>query len=200
MISNTVLNEIVLITSAIVGIAAVWKIVIPFFKWVGRVMSDVQDHMSMVRDIAAELKPNGGSSIKDSVNRIEANLAKTDARQWAVVMSLDDPISELNSSGHLVRANRSYLDFVGQQPEDVMRSGWTNHVHPDDRERVAREWAEAVKNGSTYEGHHRVVTPSGTYEVWGTARPFFNPADKSVMGWIGRFNKAVKIEDVDKVA
>jgi hypothetical protein len=42
--------------------------------------------------IFSEFKPNGGSSLRDAINKIQNTIVIVDARQWAIVAGLRDPM------------------------------------------------------------------------------------------------------------
>ncbi len=53
--------------------------------------------------------------------------------------------------------------FTGQTFEELKGWGWLVAVHPDDRERTARVWSEAVRARSIYQVEHRLRRRDGEY-------------------------------------
>ena len=45
--------------------------------------------------------------------------------------------------------NRRWLEFSGFSPEQALGWGWTDAVHPDDRDRFVEAWRDGLHVGST---------------------------------------------------
>jgi PAS domain S-box-containing protein len=80
--------------------------------------------------------------------------------------------------------NASWLDFTGQTAEEIKDDGWINAVHPDDRERVARVWAQANRNRSIYDVEYRLRRHDGQYR-YVSVRGVPVIKDGTVTEWIG---------------
>ena len=58
---------------------------------------------------------------------------------------------------------------------------WLNRIHPDDRDRVATLFAQAVRDGTEYQAGSRIVRPDGTVRYqYATGRPIFDDAGNLV--------------------
>jgi PAS domain S-box-containing protein len=66
-------------------------------------------------------------------------------------------------------ANEFACRIVGMTPEEVMAGGWTQRLHPDDRERVLAAWQQARDKVEVLESEHRFVHPDGTV-TWALVR------------------------------
>ena len=75
--------------------------------------------------------------------------------------------------------------FSGESVEQIRGWGWLNSLHPDDRERAAAAWQQAVDTRSLYETEYRIRRRDGVY-VWHRARgaPILE-ADGSLREWVG---------------
>ena len=58
-------------------------------------------------------------------------------------------------------------DLLGYPPQEWRDDAdlWPRSIHPDDRERVVRAWAEAVTTGIPFDSEHRQIHADG-HEVW----------------------------------
>lgn len=153
------------------------------------------EKISEVTDIVlAEFRPNGGNSMKDSITRIETNLQgvrndamRMEARQWAIVASLPDPVFETNPEGECIRVNSAYMHLTGRSMQDVLGNGWEIVIHHEDRARVWQEWHDAVQRLRAFDSHYRIVDTDGEiFSVRCIAQPYKNPADGTVLGYLGR--------------
>jgi PAS domain S-box-containing protein len=67
------------------------------------------------------------------------------------------------SDGTTEFRNRAWLDYAGVKAEDCGRQGWSDTVHPDDRERCANTWAEIRASGAAGEIDARLRRRDGEY-------------------------------------
>lgn len=168
----TILAAFVSLVSGAIGVTAFWA-------W---------KQYLMVRTILAEFKPNGGSSLRDAINKIQNTVVIVDARQWAIVAGLRDPMWESDATGGCVRANRALLDLVQRNFDEMAGTGWENIVCPDDKTRVWQEWNSAVERKRTFESVYCVVDRTGErFRVQAIAIPFRSPTNE-VVGYVGRYS------------
>ena len=110
------------------------------------VIDRFNDFYAKVNYITAELKPNGGNSLRDQVDWMRRTMEKMDQRQLNFFHFDPHGIVETDAAGNMIWANRAYLDLVKRHPEEVMDQGWRNVIAEIDRERVVREWSHAVSD------------------------------------------------------
>lgn len=167
-------------------------------KWIVPAGVRVHGALAKVDTIYAELKPNGGASLRDAVDVLGVKVdvlsrehAVMAARQWAMVGAITQPTWESDGRGNCIRANQALLNMTGRSVDDLQGSGWENIVLPADRERVWAEWRDAVAHRRTFESEYRVINPMArrAYSVTAVATPFF-AADGEVIGWIGTYSAA----------
>ncbi len=59
--------------------------------------------------------------------------------------------------------NQRWLDFTGQQRDEVVGDGWTTHVHPDDLPDVVRAYEDAREARAAYSSEFRLRNAVGDY-------------------------------------
>lgn len=64
--------------------------------------------LKSVEEIKSELTTNGGSSIKDTVNRIDRRQVMIDKRSKAIFYNIKDAILEVDENGNILWANESF--------------------------------------------------------------------------------------------
>lgn len=165
-------------------------------KWIIPAGIRVHGTMKKVDTIYTELKPNGGTSLRDSIDRQEAalhavadGLDMADARQWAILSSTNHPTWESGPDGGCLRANAALLDLVGRSADQIAGNGWENIVAKDDARRVWREWSEAVNQRRAFESTYRVVNhmTGRVFLIDGRATPILG-RNGALRGWIGVYN------------
>ncbi|WP_051209847.1 PAS domain S-box protein [Gelidibacter mesophilus] len=87
--------------------------------------------------------------------------------------------------GNLNYFNQSVYDYSGLTPEQIIKDGWIQIVHPDDWEENIKQWTAAVKTGNDFLIEHRFKDHKGDYR-WQLSRaiPHKN-ADGTIKMWVG---------------
>lgn len=114
-----------------------------------------------VEGLVAQFERNGGSSFRDSIDRIERTVTLQDSRQRILLGLVPYSVTETDDKGKLIFCNRVFLQWTGRLEDEVQGDGWVNVVHPDDRERLRREWDEAVVEKRAYEARWRMIDIHG---------------------------------------
>lgn len=136
--------------------------------------------------LSIEFQRNGGGSLRDAIDRIEATTMKQDERQRILLGIVPFGIAETTSEGKLVFANRTYLRWTEREEREVLGDGWVNVIHPEDRERVRNEWDEAWRSHRAYEGHFRMISQTGeAFPVFCRAIPMYSdPLRLRTLGYV----------------
>jgi len=53
--------------------------------------------------------------------------------------------------------------ITGQSEQEYNGFGWLESIHPEDRERVERDWRECVRTGKIFDDRYRIRTKGGSY-------------------------------------
>ncbi|MEG4488350.1 PAS domain S-box protein [Microcoleus sp. D2_18a_B4] len=79
----------------------------------------------------------------------------------------------------------TFRAYTGQTVDEVVGFGWLDAIHPDDRERTAQVWMEAVQTKTLYEIEYRIRGSDGNYRYFqARAVPILNE-DGSIREWVG---------------
>ena len=73
---------------------------------------------------------------------------------------------------------------TGQSVEDFRGSGWLQSIHPEDRERVERDWRECVRTGKVFDDRYRIRTKGGSYRHY-DVRAVPIERDGKIVEWVG---------------
>jgi PAS domain S-box-containing protein len=150
-----------------------------------------QDQMMVdVTWIIEQLKPNGGSSLKDALNRVEADIHTIGQRQRLFMLDASEAIFETDAKGDNVYANRTYCKWLGKSYSDVLGRGWINSLHESTRARVVEEWFHAIEDKREFTLDYNMKDEHGDpFKVHCTATPMYD-RNKNVSGWSGIVVKA----------
>lgn len=114
-----------------------------------------------VHGITKMLYNNGGSSIKDALDRIEARQNIVEQRQRVQLSDTVMGVQEMDPNGVCTWVNPRICILTGRIPDDLLGYGWRNTIAPDERERILREWDSAIKEQRGFERYYHIQTPSG---------------------------------------
>jgi len=121
-------------------------------------------------------------------------LAATQFERWSIATrSRFEHLLELSpqivwfakSDGQITYCNPYWYDYTGFSERATLGYGWTDAIHPEDRDRVVASWHAAVQAGKDYETELRLRNTDGTY-CWFLARsrPSRDESGK-VSSWLG---------------
>lgn len=171
MVENVNWESVGAIVAATVGLVTVMyrapKAYAQLRKWCGRVFgtAELKDDLACVAGkldyVVSELLPNGGSSIRDSLNRIESRQVLQDQRQRAILSDMSVGVFETDEFGQCIWVNRKYLRMTGRTLAEVSGSGWANILADEDRVRVVAGWTAAINEQREFEMEYRIVSPDG---------------------------------------
>ena len=99
--------------------------------------------------------------------RTHRKLAESE-EQLAGVTLLAEAIPQIvwtaRPDGHLDFTNRRWLEYTGLTLEQTEGWNWCRALHPDDLDRVSRQWSESIASGEIFETEYRLRRGSdGSY-------------------------------------
>jgi diguanylate cyclase (GGDEF)-like protein/PAS domain S-box-containing protein len=89
-----------------------------------------------------------------------------------------------NRDGACVFVNERWCELTGLSSHEALGDGWSATLHPDDRERVAAEWAAASAEGRDSVVEYRFLRSDGSVTwVKGYASAVYR--EEGILGWVG---------------
>ncbi|MBB1283913.1 PAS domain S-box protein [Flavisolibacter sp. BT320] len=109
----------------------------------------------------------------------EQTIFQTIADDAPVMIWITDP------TGYCTYLNKQWLEFTGQTLKEGQGLGWTNAVHPDDREAAGQVFMECSNEQKPFNFDYRIRHKSGEYR-WAidTGKPRFDN-EGNFLGFIG---------------
>lgn len=91
------------------------------------------------------------------------------------------------ADGFCLQASRTWLEFRGRTLEQERGTGWTEEIHPEDRERSLRELWSAAASCRPFRMYYRIRNAEGAYvQVENSGTPWYGPNSKQPSGYIGQ--------------
>jgi diguanylate cyclase (GGDEF)-like protein/PAS domain S-box-containing protein len=117
--------------------------------------------------------------------RVDAQLKESEALFHTLARGSPVGIFRTDASGQLTYLNERCAEIAGYPAEKGLGLGWIKALHPEDRERVAREWRAAVDAGQPFQSEFRYQHPDGQVRhVLGQGLPDLTDAGE-VRGYVG---------------
>ena len=116
--------------------------------------------------------------------RAERRLRESEERFRTLIETTASIVWTTSPSGELVPPQPSWTAFTGQARAEYEGHGWTEVIHPDDREATLATWTEAVTHNTLYSIDHRLRRADGEWRIM-AARGVPILDDGEVREWVG---------------
>src|SRR5271170_6122670 len=128
----------------------------------------------------------------DDGKRAEDALRKSEKELRDVIDTIPAIVWSTLADGSNTYVNKRFVEYSGSSAEQTAGSGWQALIHPDDLERHAGKWREAVATGKAHEIEVRSRRSDGQYR-WQLDRGVpLRDEDGKIVKWYGI---ATDIED-----
>ncbi|NNE31925.1 MAG: PAS domain-containing protein [Winogradskyella sp.] len=95
-------------------------------------------------------------------------------------------IFNTNESGECNYVNEEWIKYAGLSLEEAKGYGWTEAIHPDDRERVLSEWQDAIASKKDFKSEYRFKDKNGKVTFLDAkAIKLKDSSNESSLGYIG---------------
>jgi PAS domain S-box-containing protein len=90
-----------------------------------------------------------------------ARLQESERRFRALASHAPVGIFETDARGNCLFVNERWCELAGLSPQEAEGQGWARALHPEDHDRVFREWYSAAQAGQEFASEYRFLTPQG---------------------------------------
>jgi len=166
---------IYIITGAIGILVGTRKFYIHYVKPALQPFSSLPYEVNLIKE---QLENTGGQSLKDVIDRIDNKVSQINQRHKLITSSLGLAMFEADADGKTIYVNKEWCEMTGLLPNESKGNGWINGVDPKDRQRVWKEWNDAISQQRDFmmeynllKAHvmcHAVVVRDNNNEVMGT--------------------------------
>src|SRR6266481_5938936 len=121
----------------------------------------------------------------DDAKRAEDAVRKSEKELRDVIDTIPAIVWSTLPDGSNTYVNKRFVEYSGSSAEQTAGSGWQALIHPDDRERHAGKWMEAVATGKPLENEVRSRRSDGQYR-WQLDRGVpLRDEDGNIVKWYG---------------
>ncbi len=114
----------------------------------------------------------------------EAALRESEERYRSLVVATSQMVWTTDPDGQVVDMP-DWRAYTGQSQEEVKGWGWLAALHPEDRERTAQAWTQAVQHRSIYETEYRILGADGIYRYFSARGVPVVTESGSIREWVG---------------
>ena len=122
-----------------------------------------------------------------AIERIRADqmLRERETRYRSLVTASAQIVWTTNAQGEVVDDLPTWRAYTGQSREEIKGWGWSNAVHPEDRERTAAAWSHAVEEQTLYDVEYRIRKNDGAYRLFVVRGVPVQEEDGTIREWVG---------------
>ena len=114
----------------------------------------------------------------------EEALRRSEERYRSLVQAGAQVVWVTTPTGKIAEDSPEWRWITGQTVDEYLGSGWLDAIHPEDRERVEREWLDCVDTGKIFDSRYRVRSKSGSYRHY-DVRAVPIERDGKIIEWVG---------------
>jgi PAS domain S-box-containing protein len=114
----------------------------------------------------------------------EEEIRRSEERYRSLVQAGAQVVWVAGPDGAMKEDSPEWRWITGQSAEDYIGHGWLHSIHPEDRERVERDWRECVRTGKVFDDRYRIRTKSGAYRHY-DVRAVPIERDGKIVEWVG---------------
>src|SRR5215469_4392783 len=114
----------------------------------------------------------------------EEAVRRSEERYRSLVQAGAQVVWVTTPTGEIAEDSPEWRWITGQTLEEYLGNGWLDAVHPEDRERVERDWRGCVDGGKIFDSRYRVRTKTGSYRHY-DVRAVPIERDGEIIEWVG---------------
>jgi PAS domain S-box-containing protein len=114
----------------------------------------------------------------------EEALRRSEERYRALVQGGAQIIWVASPDGEMLEDSAEWRWITGQSAEEFLGNGWLDSIHPEDRERVERDWHESLRTGRIFDDRFRMRAKGGSYRHY-DVRAVPIERDGKIAEWVG---------------
>ncbi|RYD01927.1 hypothetical protein N752_27775 [Desulforamulus aquiferis] len=107
--------------------------------------------------------------LKRLVNERTAALRESNNRYEALIKSLPVGVFQIDFEGKCYYINEQSSSILGRPFDELIGVRWQEAIHPEDREKVVREWIRCYRKQTPFYMELKFIKPKGDI-VWAVAR------------------------------
>lgn len=169
-----------------------WKFVVKPFRRLNHSLEALNKDLPVIHSIVNEFRNNGGSTLKDVLDRIQDEMTKSTFMQKSLILESGKSFWQTDQQGRWLWASHRLCELMSMEEEEVLGNGWVAAVHPEDQARVFTEWNAAIAQNRQFRSFFRFMSPDGTVtHIRSSCQPIMSLRSNRIIGFMGRIEEVV---------
>jgi PAS domain S-box-containing protein len=131
-----------------------------------RLINELRTTQKALRDQEKELR-KAHDELELKVAERTSELRRSERELRDAIDTIPALVWSALPDGSNTYVNKQWVEYTGSSAEQTTGSGWKAAIHPDDLERHAGKWMEAVATGKPHENEVRFRRADGQYLAFG---------------------------------
>jgi PAS domain S-box-containing protein len=123
---------------------------------------------------------------------------RTRERYRSLVQAGNQVVWVTNPTGEVAEDSPEWRWITGQSLEDYLADGWLAAIHPNDRDRIERDWRDCISTGTVFDASYRVRTKTGSYRYY-DVRAVPIERDGAIIEWMGASTDVTGQREADEM-
>ncbi|QQL49498.1 PAS domain S-box protein [Mucilaginibacter ginkgonis] len=160
-----------------------------WLRSMGKIMPDTQGLYNVFRGVVMDVTPQmeAQNNILESEERF-----RTMAEGSKILIAVSDETSKANYF------SKAWTDMTGRPLADLIEFGWTDLLHPEDRNRYLKIYLDAFRDKIEFNGDFRIRDKNGDYRwLLANGQPRFRP-DGTFAGYIASCADITEQKDAER--
>jgi PAS domain S-box-containing protein len=154
----------------------------------------VVGHIALIHDGPLEPEPQdvavlrifaGRAGTELERERAEAALRESQARYSTLAETVPEVLYTSLPDGACDYVSQRFLDYTGMPAEAALGFGWTDALHPLDKDRTLALWDESMRTGGAFQAECRFRRADGEYRWFRTRSVPMRGDDGGIVRWFG---------------
>ncbi|RDC57534.1 PAS domain S-box protein [Pedobacter chinensis] len=103
------------------------------------------------------------NELEDKVEKRLSELTESEERFRTMAEGTDIFIAVGDETGNAVYFNKPWVALSGRSMEDLLKFGWVDLIHPEDRDRYVGIYLRALEKQKPFAGEFRILNKEGNY-------------------------------------
>ena len=122
---------------------------------------------------------------EQAAKRADARLLESEARYGALAETVPQLVWTCAPDGSCDYLNQRWAEYTGMPASEHLGSGWMRALHPDDLDRTAAAWRDAIEGRADYDLEYRLRGADGSYRWFKTRGVPLRDSAGRVIKWFG---------------
>ena len=127
------------------------------------------------------------------------NLIRESENHFRLMADLmPEKVSNTDPEGNFIYFNQNWLDYTGLDSAELKEMGWSQFVHPEERQDYLAEWQRCLTSGDNFEMELRLKDKKGAYNWHLNRAEAVRAEDGRIKLWIGTNTEIQRLKEEEK--